>query len=117
MEQNVELVVERHCVLTGLVHLFVLVETLVQIRLAFRMSEFLCGFVFLPNGRIGFSLQLMQQGEEVLKLVEIVTHSQGFFTSGVIACHQAHTAIGGHAEAVKEVSVQRSKMRSPSLGG
>ena len=56
MEENIELVVDRHRLFTDLVRLFVLLETLVKIGLAFGMSKFLSGFVFLANGRIGFSL-------------------------------------------------------------
>ena len=59
----------------------------------------------------------MQHVEEVLKLTARVTPPQGLFASGSIARHQAKAAIGGHAEAVKEVSVKLFKMRFPGLGG
>lgn len=117
MEQNGQFVVERHRLLTDLVGLFALLETLVEIGLAFGMIEFSRRVVFLAHGCIRFSLQLIKHVEEVSKLMEIVTHPHCRFTSGLIARHQAKATVGGHAKAVKEVIVKRRKMRSPGLGG
>jgi hypothetical protein len=58
----------------------------------------------------------MSQVEEVLKRMEIIANPQRCFESGVIARHQAHTAIGGHPEAAEHVSLKRLKMRLPGLG-
>jgi len=59
MEQEIKVIVERNRLLTGLLRLFVLLKTLGKV--GFTFGVFLCasGFVFLANGPIGFSLQLM----------------------------------------------------------
>jgi hypothetical protein len=56
MEEQIELIVSCYGLLTSLVRLFILLETLLQIGLAFGMIELFSSVVFLPNGRIGFSL-------------------------------------------------------------
>ena len=52
MEEQIELIVSCDGLLTSLVRVFILLETLLQIGLAFGMIELFSSVVFLPNGRI-----------------------------------------------------------------
>ena len=52
MEQEIELIVSCHGVFTSLVGVFIVLEALVQIGLAFGVVERVRGLVLLGNGRI-----------------------------------------------------------------
>src|SRR2546428_7277539 len=115
VEQQGELVVERHGLLTGVLGGVILLETLVKIGLAFGMGKLVRGIVCLVNGRIGFALQLMPQVEEVSKLVEIIRHPPDHVARGPVAGDEAQTPIRGHAKADELVLLTCFKMRSPGL--
>ena len=103
MEQEIELIVSCYGVLTSLVGVFIVVETLVQMGLAFGVVEGVCGFVLLGNGRIGFALQLAAPVKEVSKLMKPITHPSRVWASRLIARNEAPATIGGHADAVEVV--------------
>src|ERR1700693_3787696 len=102
--------------LTSLGGLCILLETLVKSGVAFGMLPLLSGLVFFANGAVGFSLQLMQHVEEVSKRMEIITHPQRLVARCLIACDHPLAAIGGHADAVEAVILQRGKLGTPGLG-
>jgi len=93
----------------------ILLETLVKIGLAFGMGKLVRRIVCLVNGRIGFALSLMQQFEEVSKLVEIIRHPQDHVARGPVAGDEAQAPIRGHAKADELVILKCFKMRSPGL--
>ena len=105
MEHEIELIVSCYGVLTSLVGVFIVLETLVQMGLAFGVVEGLCGFILLGNGRIGFALQLAAPVKEVLKFMKPITHPARVLASRVITRHEAKAPIGGHADAVEVVLV------------
>src|SRR5216683_472310 len=74
MEQEIELIVAGHGVLTRVVGLFIALETLVQMGLAFGVVEGGRGLGLCGNGGIGSALQLLASVKEVLKLMEPITH-------------------------------------------
>src|SRR6266481_7579989 len=110
MEQQIELIVSGHGLLTSVVGVFILLETPVQIGLAFGVMEGFRGLVLLGNSRIGFALQLAASLKEVLKLMELITHPSGVRASRLIARNEANATIRGHADAVKAVVGQVFKM-------
>ena len=57
MEQEIELIVSCHGLLTSVVGVFIVLEPLVQIGLAFGVVECVRGLVLLGNGRIGFAFR------------------------------------------------------------
>jgi len=59
MEQEIKVIVERNRLLAGLLRVFVLLKTFGKVGFTFGVLSFASGFVFLANGPIGFSLQLM----------------------------------------------------------
>jgi hypothetical protein len=93
-------------VLTRVVGVFIVLETLVQMGLAFGVVECVRGFVLLGNGRIGFALQLAAPVKEVAKLMKPITHPARVLARRVIARHKAKAPIGGHADAVEVMSAQ-----------
>ena len=90
MEQEIELIVSCHGVLTRVVGAFIVLETLVQMGLAFGVVECVRGLVLLGNGRIGFALQLAAPVKEVLKLMKPITHPSRVWARRVIARHEAN---------------------------
>ena len=100
MEQEIELIVSCHGVFTSLVGVFIVLEALVQIGLAFGVVECVRSLVLLGNGRIGFAFQLVTPVKEGLKLMKPITHPSRVLARRVIARHEAKAPIGGHAEAV-----------------
>src|SRR6266446_182418 len=116
MEEQIELIVSCYGLLTSLGRLFIWLETLLQIGLAFGMSELCSSLVFLPNGRIGFSLSLTPPVQELLQLMELITDPQRLAVSGLIARNQAHAAIRGHTDVVETLIVKRFKMCLPRCG-
>ena len=115
VEQQGELVVECHGLLTGVMRGVILVETLRQIGLAFGPGKLVRRVVFLANGGIGFALQLVQHREEVAKLVEIIRHPQGHVARGLVAGDQAKPPIRGHAQADELVLLKRCEMGAPGV--
>ena len=116
MEQEIELIVAGHGVLTRVMSLFIALETLVQMGLAFGVVEGGRGLGLLGNGGIGFALQLVAPVKEVLKLMKPITHPSRVLARRVIARHEAKATIGGHANAVEAMSAQVIKMGFPGLG-
>ena len=116
MEQEIELIVACYGVLTRVVGLFIVLETLVQMGLAFGVVECVRGLVLLGNGRIGFALQLVASVKEVLKLMKPITHPSRVLARRVIARHEATAPIGGHADAVEAMLTEVFKMGFPGLG-
>lgn len=116
MEEQIELIVSCAGLLTSLVRVFILLETLVQIGLACGRLELFSSVVFLPNGRIGFSLSLTPPVQERLKLMERIPAPQRLAVSGLIARNQAHAAIRGHADVVETMIVKRVKRCWPRCG-
>src|SRR5712691_7385229 len=89
----VELVVECHSLLTGVMGGVILLETLLKIGLTFGTGKLVRRVVFLINGGVGFALQLMEQREEVSKLVEIIGHPQRHIARGLVAGHESQAPI------------------------
>src|SRR6266850_5686203 len=116
MEQEIELIVAGHGVFTSLVGVFIVLEALVQIGLAFGVVECVRSLVLLGNGRIGFAFQLVTPVKEGLKLMKPITHPSRVLASCLIARNEAKTTIGGHADAVEAMSAQVVKMGFPGLG-
>src|SRR6266571_6998562 len=96
--------------LTRVVGPFIVLETFVQIGLAFGVVACVRGLVFLGNGRIGFALQLAAPVKEVVKLMKPITHPSRVLARRVIARNEATATIGGHADAVKVVVAEVVKM-------
>ena len=103
MEQEIELIVSCYGLLTRVVGVFIVLEPLVQMGLAFGVVECLRGFVLLGNGRISFALQLAAPVKEVSKLMKPITHPSRVLAHRVIARHEATATIGGHADTVEVV--------------
>jgi len=116
MEQEIELIVACYGVLTRVVGVFIVLETLVQMGLAFGVVACLHGLILLGNGRIGCALQLVAPLKEVLKCMEPITHPSRILARRVRARHEAHATVGGHADAVEAVSTQVFKMGFPGFG-
>ena len=87
MEQEIELIVACHGLLTRVVGVFIALEPLVQMGLAFGVVEHVHGFVLLGNSRIGFALQLAAPVKEVSKLMKSITHPSRVLTRRVRARH------------------------------
>jgi len=66
MKHEIELIVSGDGVLTRVVGVLIVLETLVQMGLALGTVECVRGFVLLGKGRIGFALQLAAPVKEVL---------------------------------------------------
>src|SRR5215831_1534936 len=98
MEQQIELIVAGHGVLTRVVGLFITLEKLVQMGLAFGAVEGGRGLLLFGNGSIGFALQLLASVKEVMKLMEPITHPARVLARCVIAGNEAHATIRGHAD-------------------
>jgi len=116
MEEEIELIVSCHGLLTRVMGVFIMLETLVEMGLTFGVVEGLHGFVLLGNGRIGFALQLAAPVKEVLKLMKSITHPPRVLARRLIARHEATATIGGHANALEAVMAKVFKMGFPSLG-
>src|SRR6266566_6650956 len=116
MEQEIELIVSCYGLLTRVAGVFIVVEALVQMGLAFGVVEGVRGFVLLGNGRIGFTLQLAAPVKEVVKLMKPITHPSRVLARRVIARNEATATIGGHADAVEAMIAQVVKMGLPGLG-
>ena len=116
MEQQMELIITGQGVLTRVVGLFITLETLVQMRLAFGVVEGCRGLLLFGNGSIGFALQLLASVKEVLKLMKPITHPSRGLARCVIAGNEAHAPIRGHADAVQAVLPEVFKMGLPGLG-
>jgi hypothetical protein len=116
MEQEIELIVSCHGLLTRVVGAFIALEPLVQMGLAFGVVECVRGFVLLGNGCVGFALQLAAPIKEVLKFMKPITHPACVLARRVITRHETKATIGGHAEAVEAMSAQVVKMGFPGLG-
>src|ERR1700675_357095 len=116
MEQEIELIVSYDGLLTRVMGAFIVLETLVQIRLTFGVVECLRGLVLLGNSRIGFALQLTAPVKKVLKLVKPIAHPPRVWARRVIARHEATAPIRGHPEAVEVVVAEVVTMGLPGLG-
>jgi hypothetical protein len=116
MKHEIELIVSGDGVLTRVVGVLIVLETLVQMGLALGAVECVRGFVLLGKGRIGFALQLAAPVKEVLKLMKPITDPSRVLARRVIARHEAKAPIGGHADAVEAMSTQVVKMGFPGLG-
>src|SRR5215471_3692319 len=116
MKQQIKLIVPRHGLLTSLTSLFILLQALLEIGLAFGVREFLSRFDLLTNSSIGFSLELVAAVKQVLKLMELITHPEALLARRSIASGQTNPPIRGHADTVKAVSAKVCKMSLPSLG-
>jgi len=116
MEQEIELIVAGHGVLTRVVGLFIALETLVQMGLAFGVVEGGRGLGLCGNGGIGSGLQLLASVKEVLKLMEPITHPSCVLARRLIAGNEANAPIRGHADAVEAVLPEVFKMGFPGLG-
>ena len=116
MEDEIKLIVACHGLLTRMVGPCIVLETRVQIGLAFSIVERVRGLVLLGNGRIGFALQLAAPVKEGLKLMKSVTHPSRVLASRLIAGNEANAPIRGHADAVEAVLPEVFKMGFPGLG-
>ena len=116
MEQEIELIVACYGLLTRVVGVFIVLETLVQMGLAFGVVECFHGLILLGNSRLGFALKLVAPLNEVLKFMEPITHPSRILARRVIARHEAHSTVGGHADAVEAVSTQVVQMGFPGFG-
>src|SRR5439155_25878562 len=106
MEQEIELIVSCHGVLTRKMGAFIVLETLVQMGLTFGVVECFRGLVLLGNGRIGCALQLAAPVKEVSKLMKPITYPARVLARPLIARHEATATIGGHADAVEAMIAQ-----------
>src|SRR5438552_2428293 len=116
MEQEIKLIVSCHGVLTRVVGPFIVLETFVQIGLAFGVVECVRGLVFLGNGRIGFALQLVAPVKEVLKLMKSVTHPARVLARRLIAGNEANATNRSHADAEEAVLHEDVKMDGSNRG-
>ncbi len=98
--------------------LLVLLKTFVQIGLACGVIKALSRFVFLANGGLGRAFELVTAVKEVAKRMELITHPDRFWASGLRATGQANAPIGGHAKAVEVVIAEGCKgTKGPGSGG
>jgi hypothetical protein len=95
LEQESELIVSCYGVLTRVVGVFIVLETLGQMGRAVGVVEGGRGFVLFGNGRLGFALQLAAPVKEVLKRMKPITHPARVLARRVIARHEATATIGG----------------------
>src|SRR5262245_34138787 len=116
MEQESELIVACYGLLPRMLGVFIVLETLVEMGLAFGVVECVRGLGLLGNGRIGFALQLAAPVKEVPKLMKPITHPARVLARRMIASHEATSPIGGHADAVEAVLTEGFKMGLPGLG-
>ena len=116
MEQEIELIVSCHGLLTSVVGVFIVLEPLVQIGLAFGVVECVRGLVLLGNGRGTALVQLVTPVKEVVKLMKPITHPSRVLARCLIARNEAKAPIGGHADAVEAMIAQVGKMGFPGLG-
>src|SRR4030095_15949045 len=98
MEQERRLIVSCYSLLTSVVGVFIVLEALVQMGLAFGAVECVRGFVLLGNGRIGFALQLAAPVKEVLKFMKTTTPPARFWARRVLPRHEATAPIRDHAD-------------------
>src|SRR6266478_1458263 len=111
-----QLIISLDRAFTSLAGLFILLKTLLQIGLTFGIGECLRCFDLLANGAIGFSFEVVAAVQQVLKLMELITHPEPILASRLVAGLQADASVGGHAETVKAMSPEVVKMRFPGLG-
>lgn|SRR5512134_839849 len=116
MEQQIKLIVPRDGLLTRLVGLVILLQTLLQIGLAFGVGEFRRRFDLFTYGAIGFSLEVVAAGKEGLKRMKLLTPPAARLASRALAGSQAAPPIGGPADTVKAVRAEVVKLSLPSLG-
>src|SRR2546427_3536020 len=116
MEQESELIVACDGVLTRMMGVCVVVETRVEMGLAFGVVEWVRGRVLLGHGRLGFALQWAAPVQEVPKRRKPITHPARVLARRMRASHEAPSPIGGHAEAVEAVRTEGFKMGLPGLG-
>jgi hypothetical protein len=91
-------------------------ETLGQLGLACGVVECVHGLILLGNGRRGFALQVVAPLKEVLKCMEPLTHPSRILARRVRARHEAHSTVGGPADAVEAVRTQVVTMGFPGFG-
>src|SRR2546423_9838373 len=106
MEQEIELIVSCDGLLTRVVGAFIVLETLVQIRLTFGVVECLRGLVLLGNSRVGFALQLTAPFKKILKLAKPIAHPPRVWACHVIARHEPTATFRGHPEALQVVATE-----------
>jgi len=116
MEQEIELIVSCPGVLTRVVGACIVLETFVQMGLAFGGVECFRGLVLLGNGGIGSALQLVAPVKEVSKLMKPITHPARVLARRLRARHEATATIGGHADAVEVMLTSVVTMGFPGLG-
>jgi len=97
VQQYGQVVGECHGLLAGVMRGVIVVQALVEMRLACGTRKLLHGVVCLLNGRIGLAFHSMQDLKEVAKRVEIIRHPQGHVARGLVAGHEAQAPIRGQA--------------------
>jgi hypothetical protein len=116
MEQEIELIVACDGVRTRVVGVCIVLQTRVQMGLAFGVVECGRGFVLLRHRRIGFALQVAAPVKEGSKLLQPIPHPACVLARRVIARHEATATLGGHADAVEVVLAEVVNMGFPGLG-
>src|SRR2546428_5543407 len=116
MEQEIEVIGARYGVLTRMMGVCIVLETLVEMGLACGVVACLRRLVLLGNGRIGFALQLAAPVQEVATRMKPITHPTRVLARRMPARHQATSPIRSHADAVEAVMTEVVTMGLPDLG-
>ena len=116
MEQEIEVIGARYGVLTRMMGVCIVLETLVEMGLACGVVACLRRLVLLGNGRIGFALQLAAPVQEVATRMKPITHPARVLARRMRARHEATSPIRSHADAVEAVMTEVVTMGLPDLG-
>ena len=116
MAQAIKWIVARYGLLTRMMGVFIVLETLVEMGLALGVGACLRRLVLLCHGRIGFALQVAAPVKEGSKLLKPITDPARVVARCRIARHEAPSPLGGHAEAVAVVLTEVVNMGLPGLG-
>ncbi len=116
MEQEIEVIVACSGVLTRMMGVFIVLETLVEMGRACGVGACGHGLGLLGNGRIGCALQLAAPVKEVPKRLKPITHPTRVLARRMRARHEATSPIGGHADAVEVGLTEGCTMGWPGLG-
>src|SRR2546428_2825487 len=115
MEQEIEVIGARSGVLTRMMGVCRVLETLVEMGLACGVVACLRRLVLRGNGRIGFALQWAAPVKEVATRMKPITPPARVLARRMRARHEATSPSGGHAEAVEAVRAEGVTMGVPRL--
>jgi hypothetical protein len=116
MEPESKLIVARDGLLTRMMGVFIGVETLVEMGLAFGVVECVRRLVLLRQSRIGFTRQWAAPVKEVSTRMQPSTPPARVWARRMLARHEAASPSGGHADAVEVVLTEIVNMGLPGLG-